>query len=334
MQNATLSHFIDDTSHNILYPNTDVVEVNFKGKPKDSWMSSWTQEQRFEKFFEFCDKFDKREDLLLKEDYQIFSHRLHWHEHPFCDVMKEIKDDHKRMWYTLVFSFTNEHWKTLTTLIEHGEEGLQKRFETQRHARNDLFQIYYPKDTNVKQWIIDGPKKAADEMSHILTRKDRPWTMMELAKEMAGYFAKRQGFRNPMYPCKNFARYIAMAYPHICDPNSVLFGGTGHFDGLHQIFGGKNLMGKVKYDIDSQGQFTPKNDYCIMWLEQMQTLAHHPKNPIREQMWLNLEDKTCFFYKHIAITHGVKRPTKRIPYDWIFPNEFSLKKDVARQTYH
>jgi len=41
---------------------------------------------------------------------------------------------------------------------------------------------------------------------------------------------------------------------------------------------------------------------------------------------LNVEDKTCFFYKHIAISHGVKKPTKRIPYTWIFPKEFSLKK--------
>ena len=44
-----------------------------------------------------------------------------------------------------------------------------------------------------------------------------------------------------------------------------------------------------------------------------------------EQKFLNVEDKTCFFYKHIAINHGVKSPTKRIPYEWIFPSDFSLK---------
>ena len=104
-----------------------------------------------------------------------------------------------------------------------------------------------------------------------------------------------------------------MAYPHICDPESVLFGGTGHFDGMHQIFGGKNLMSKVKYEIDDFGQFTPLNKYGIIWMEQMQTLAEHKSNPIKEQKWLNIEDKTCFFYKHIAINHNVKSPTKRIP---------------------
>lgn len=317
----------------IQYPNTVEVPLNKKGKPAESWMKNWSQEERFEKFFEFCSKFDLREDTLLKEDYQIFSHRLHWHEHPFCDVMQDVKTDHERMWYTLVFSFSNEHWLTLTTLMNYGPEGMAQRFKDNRHARNDLFQIYYPKDTNVKEWLVEGPKKAADDMSSILSSKNRPWTMMELAKVMAKYFVDKQGFRNALYPCKNFARYIAMAYPHICDPESVLYGGTGHFDGMQQIFDGPNLMGKVKYDVDENGLFTPLNKYGIIWVEQMETLAKHPLNPMREQKWLNIEDKTCFFYKHIAINHGVKSPTKRIPYNWIFPNDFKLKNGT-QPTYH
>jgi hypothetical protein len=47
------------------------------------------------------------------------------------------------------------------------------------------------------------------------------------------------------------------------------------------------------------------------------------------QHWLNVEDKTCFFFKHIAITHDVKSPTKRIPYTWIFPENFNLAKHPA-----
>jgi len=101
-------------TNNIKYPYT--VEVPLKnGKPKESWMKEWTEEERIEKFFEFCQGFDLREDELLRTDYQIFSHRLHWHEHSYCDFMKKITDNKERLWYTLVFSFTNEHWKTLTT---------------------------------------------------------------------------------------------------------------------------------------------------------------------------------------------------------------------------
>tara|TARA_B100001093_G_scaffold514434_1_gene588426 strand:+ start:1469 stop:2458 length:990 start_codon:yes stop_codon:yes gene_type:complete len=325
-----------DNEQDIKYEDTQTVVLNKKGKPEESWMKDWSQEDRFEKFFEFCHKFDEREDTLLKSDYQIFSHRLHWHQHPFCDIMQDVDDNLHRMWYTLVFSFSNEHWLTLTTLIKNGVEGLQKRFISNRHARNDLFQIYYPKGTNVKEWLVEGPKKAAEDMHHILEGRNRPYTMMELAKKMATYFAENQGFRNPMYPCKNFARYIAMAYPHICDPESVLFGGTGHFDGMHQIFGGKNLMSKVKYDINEFGLFTPLNKYGIIWMEQMQMLAEHKSNPIKEQKWLNIEDKTCFFYKHIAINHSVKSPTKRIPYEWIFPRDFSLKvtNENNSKSYH
>jgi hypothetical protein len=115
-----------------------------------------------------------------------------------------------------------------------------------------------------------------------------------------------------------------MAYPHLVDPESILFGGTGHFDGLHQIFGGHNLNGKVKYSIDENGLFIPENKQAETWLWQMDVLVNDPRNPMREQKYLNVEDKTCFFWKHISIQHGAKKPTKNIPYTWIFSDNFNL----------
>jgi hypothetical protein len=58
----------------------------------------------------------------------------------------------------------------------------------------------------------------------------------------------------------------------------------------------------------------------------MNILANHPNNPMTSQKMLNVEDKTCFFYKHIAISHDIKSPTKRIPYTWIFDGAFNLAK--------
>lgn len=319
-----LMNFSDDPYENISYEGTCQVELK-NGKPTRSWMKDWSLEQRLDKFFEFCRVFDSRKDKLLREDYQIFSHRLHWHEHPFCDVMKDVTDARDRLYYTLVFSFSNEHWGTLTNLMKNGEDYCRQLFKETRHARNDLFQIYYPKGTNVKEWLLTGPKRAADDMYHVLVDVKKPYTMMQFAKIMEAYFKEEQGFRSPLYPCKNTARYVAMAYPHLVDPESVLFGGTGHFDGMHQIFDGQNLNGKVGYNIDMDGNFVPTNKNGELWLEQMRALVLDPRNPMREQKYLNVEDKTCFFYKHIAINHGVKRPTSRIPYTWIFPAEFSLK---------
>jgi hypothetical protein len=311
----------------ILYPNT--CEVEFKGKkPKDSWMKEWPLEQRIEKFFEFCQKFDQRDDSLLKDEYQIFSHRLLWAEHPYCTVMQEVTDNELRMFYTLVFSFTNEHWGTFMKLKNEGIEATRQHFTQNRHARNDLFQIYYPKDTNVKEWLLDGPKKAAKDLRHILDEVEsgkRPkFTMMQFAKTLEKYFKEHQNFRSPLYPCKNTARYIAMSYPHLVDPESILFGGTGHFDGLHQVFGGQNLNGKVKYTINESGDFIPNNKQAEQWLYQMDLLVNHPLNPIHTQKYLNIEDKTCFFFKAIAIRRGAKKPTKQIPYTWIFPDTFNL----------
>ena len=310
----------------IVYTNT--CEVEFKGKkPKDSWMRDWTLDQRIDKFFEFCQKFDDRQDDLLKDEYQIFSHRLHWHEHPYCELMQSVTDNELRMYYTLVFSFSNEHWGTLTKLMNEGKDATREFFVENRHARNDLFQIYYPKGTNVKDWLLEGPRKAAKDLAYVLDEAEKrgtPYTMMGFAKILEKYFKEHQNFRSPLYPCKNTARYIAMSYPHLVNPESILFGGTGHFDGLHQIFGGQNLNGKVKYTINESGDFIPENKQADMWLNQMATLVNHPSNPMTSQKYLNVEDKTCFFWKHIAISHGEKRPTKNIPYTWIFDSKFNL----------
>lgn len=310
----------------IVYTNT--CEVEFKGKkPKDSWMRDWSLDQRIDKFFEFCKKFDDRQDDLLKDEYQIFSHRLHWHEHPYCDLMQSVTDNELRMYYTLVFSFSNEHWGTLTKLMTQGQHATREFFIENRHARNDLFQIYYPKGTNVKDWLLEGPRKAAKDLAYVLDeaeKKGTPYSMMGFAKILEKYFKEHQNFRSPLYPCKNTARYIAMSYPHLVNPESILFGGTGHFDGLHQVFGGQNLNGKVKYTINENGDFVPENKQADMWLDQMATLVNHSSNPMTSQKYLNVEDKTCFFWKWIAIHHGSKKPTKQIPYTWIFPNNFNL----------
>jgi len=310
--------------HNIIYPNTSEVLMK-KNKPTDTWMQEYTLDERKAKFFEFCDKFDARQDDLLRDDFQIFSHRLHWSQHPYVDFFKYSPvDNFHKIWYTIAYSFSNEHWGTFKALHDNGQEGLRQRFERNRHARSDLFQIYYPKGTKVAQWLIDAPLKCAHKMQHVLDERQKPWTMMELAKRFETYF-KEEGFRSPLYPCKNFARYMAMTWPNQVDPESVLFGGTGHFDGMQQIFGGKSLNGKVKYEIDPAGKFIPTNAQGEVWLDQMQQLVEDPRNPMTEQKWLNIEDKTCFFYKHMAISHGAKRPTKRIPRDWIFPKEFKLE---------
>ena len=309
--------------NDILYPNTTAVSLK-SGKPIDSWMRNWTHEERVAKFFEYCRKFDLREDKLLHDEYQIFSHRLHWHEHPFVGLMKDVSSPVDRLHYALVFSFTNEHWGTLTHLINHGEEATREHFKANRHARSDLFQIYYPKNTNVKEWLLSGPWKAACALHGHLDGSKR-YTMMGFAKILEAYFKTVQNFRSPLYPCKNAARYLAMAYPDLIDPESVLFGGTGFFAGMLQ-YTGVQYNGKCKYEIDADGEFVPKNQMCVDWLRWMNYFCNHADNPIEKQRFLNVEDKLCMNFKHIAITHGTKRPTRHIPYNWIFPDDYNLAK--------
>lgn len=314
---------------NIEYPNTTDVELTSNRirskKPKQSWMDSWTQEERIQKFFEFLREFDSREDNLLKNHYHIFSHRLHWDEHPWVDLVKDVTDPQEILWYSLVFSFSREHWGTISNLVKHGEEYTSKRFDHDTFVRNDLFQIFFPKDTNLQEWILQGPKKCSEDMSHIF-RSDRPLSMMEFSGKLNEYFKEVQGFRSPLYPCKNASRYISMSHPHLVDPESHLFGGTGHFLGLQQIFTGKLLNTSTYITDPRDGWFTPTNHDGIEWLRQMEVLIDHPDNPIKRHHWMNMEDKVCFFYKHISMRHSVKLETSKIPYDRIFPDEFELGK--------
>lgn len=321
----SLEALITDTSKDIVYTNLSEVDLDEKGKPVRSWMKDWSLNQRIDKFFEFCRAYDEREDSMLKANYQQLSHRLHWHECPFVEEISRVKDPERVMASCLLFSFTNEHWQTFLSWYNGGIDLMSKRFESDRHSRSDLFQIYYPKDTKVTQWLATVPEQAAKPLSKLLGALDRPYTMMEFTKKLNDYFVINHGFKNAMYPSKNASRHVAMTHPEWVDPNSFLHGGTGFFDGLQQIFDGPNLMGKCKYDIDDNGNYVPKNDACKKLVEMMNHLANYPSNPIHTHVYLNLEDKLCMHFKYMAMRFGNKKQTKQIPYNWVYPDNWSLK---------
>lgn len=322
----TLTNFIEVNDHDIVYSNLADVKLNDKGKPIRSWMKDWTQEERTAKFFEFCRAYDKREDSLLRDNYQQFSHRLHWDECPFVDEVKNISDPEIVLHSCLLFSFTNEHWKTYKAWASGYNPGLRDYLnEGHRPCRSDLFQIYYPKNTIVQEWLLYGPQKAAKALYHKLSTNNRPYTMMEFSKILNKHFVEEQNFKNAMYPCKNATRHIAMAHPEWVDPDSFLHGGTGFFDGLSQVMDCPNYMSKAQYEINEDGSYIPMNKAGKEFVEYMKYLVEHPNNPIKRQKYLNVEDKLCFQYKHIAIRCGIKQTTKQIPYNWVYPNNWCLK---------
>tara|TARA_E500000318_G_scaffold2542_2_gene3292 strand:- start:3216 stop:4205 length:990 start_codon:yes stop_codon:yes gene_type:complete len=325
MQN-TLENFIENTNM-ITYENT-IEPIVKKNKVTNHLLADWPLEERLQKFFEFCRAYDVREEQLLKENPQQFSHRLHWDEMPYVDEMKNEEDLEKLLHHTIVWSFSNEHWLTFRALRDHGINGMKRRFETQRHARSDLFQIYYPKGTVVREWLCTVPQQIAKDC-HTLFRSDRKLKMMELATLLERHTKENYGFRNVMYPYKNLSRHIAMARPDLVDPESWVTPGTLSFYGIWQLFGGKNLFGKTKFKLDEEtGSYNPINTPAEQLIEQFNIIAKHPDNPMERQYNINIEDKACMWCKHLFIRHGVKSTTKKIPYNWIYPENFSLKKHV------
>jgi len=326
MRHATLEAFIEQDNNSITYKNT-VEPILKKGKVTNHLLEKWPLEERIQKFFEFCRAYDIREEPLLKSNPQQFSHRLHWDEMPYVEEMKNEKDVEKLLHHTIVWSFSNEHWLTFRALRDHGIDAMRNRFVTERHARSDLFQIYYPKGTKVKEWLCETPQRIAKDCYSLL-QSNRPLKMMELASKLEKHTKEKYGFRNVMYPYKNLSRHIAMARPDLVDPESWVTPGTLSFYGLWQIFGGKNLFGKTKFDLDENGNYEPANDQAKWLVEQFNTLASHKDNPMERQYNINIEDKACMWCKHLFIKHGVKSTTKKIPYEWIYPRSFSLKKSL------
>ena len=326
MRHATLEAFIEQDNNSITYKNT-LEPILKKGKVTNHLLEKWPLEERIQKFFEFCRAYDVREEPLLKSNPQQFSHRLHWDEMPYVEEMKNEKDVEKLLHHTIVWSFSNEHWLTFRALRDHGIEAMKNRFVTERHARSDLFQIYYPKGTKVKEWLCETPQRIAKDCYPLL-QSNRPLKMMELASKLEKHTKEKYGFRNVMYPYKNLSRHIAMARPDLVDPESWVTPGTLSFYGLWQIFGGKNLFGKTKFNLDENGNYEPVNDQAKWLVEQFNTLAAHKDNPMQRQYNINIEDKACMWCKHLFIRHGVKSTTKKIPYEWIYPRNFSLKKSL------
>lgn len=323
-----LTDHIDEPGR-LTYPGMIVPSAKSKselaGKELEVLLPHMDVEERIQKYFEFCRAFDKREDPVLRDHFQQHSHRLHWQEHPYVDFMKDVplKD---RIWLTLLFSFTNEHWKTFEAAYFGGFEGLKKYLEgDDRPCRSDLFQIYYPKGTKVKEFLLNGTMKAAEEMVEAVRSRNSRWGMMHLAYAFEDHFKTQQNFRTVLYPCKNFSRYMAMGAPDLVNPESYIHPGTGSFRGLHQIFGGKYLMASAKYSIDEYGAFVAENKAGEELRRQLTTLSTRADNPVQACNSINHEDKACFFFKRLAYEAGVQKATKSIPYSWIFPKNWNLR---------
>ena len=86
----------------ITYSNTLEPILNDRKKPTNVLMGEYSLDMRMEKFFEFCRKFDLRNDPILRDNFQMFSHRLHWDEHPYIELMHDVKSFRDKLWYTIV----------------------------------------------------------------------------------------------------------------------------------------------------------------------------------------------------------------------------------------
>ena len=288
---------------------------------------------RLNDYLIFLKEFDSRSNPIVKDNPNFFSHRLHWDEHPFCLVMRNKFDIHtldglqKALSSCLVFSFSNEHWGLINDYWEIGSDAFYNR-PPNSLMRRDLFQIYLKKDCTVSDSLYLADKTGRQLCKRMFKRyKTRIYTIMELTRILNEFYWKK-GFKKVKYALKNAARYLAMCFPELVDPNSPVTGGPGHFSGISYIFDDDNMVAPVDsfYSRLETGSFIPKNDWrATTWVNYMGILNGLTINIFDRQHWLNNEDKVCFYYKLQQFKNNERKPRSNYNMNHIIPEWFKLK---------
>jgi len=294
-----------------------------------------TVRQRIDQYIEFLKNFDNRSNPIVNSNPNFFSHRLHWDEHPFCYEMRKRYDINTiegikgALSSCLVFSFSNEHWGLIEKYWESGACVFDILTNTEM-ARKDLFQIYLKKGCTLRESLHIADNVGSRLHKRLFKRyKTRKYTIMELTRILSEFY-KKLGFMKVKYACKNAARYLAMSFPNLVDPNSPVTGGTGHFLGLSYIFDDPTMSSTVDsfYSRLETGSLIPENDWrATTWVAYMNILNGLTMDIFDRHHWLNNEDKVCFFYKLQQFKNGERKPKKNVNMNNIIPEWFKLKKD-------
>lgn len=289
---------------------------------------------RINDYLIFLKEFDSRTNIIVQENPNFFSHRLHWDEHPFCYEIRKKYDINTleglqgALSSCLVFSFSNEHWGLIDNYWEKGKCVFNELKNTEL-CRKDLFQIYLKKDCSVKESLFIANDTGIKLSKRLYNRfKTRTYTIMELTRILDEFY-KKKGFTKVKYALKNAARYLAMSFPELVDPNSPVTGGPGHFSGLSYIFNDDSISSPVDsfYSRLETGSFIPKNDWrATTWVNYMGILNGLTMDIFDRQHWLNNEDKVCFYYKLQQFKSEERKAKKNKNMDNIIPNWFKLKK--------
>jgi hypothetical protein len=289
---------------------------------------------RINDYLIFLKEFDSRTNIIVQENPNFFSHRLHWDEHPFCYEIRKKFDINTldglqgALSSCLVFSFSNEHWGLIDNYWKKGTRVFDELKNTEL-CRKDLFQIYLKKDCSVKESLYIANDTGIKLSKRLYNRfKTRTYTIMELTRILDEFY-KKKGFTKVKYALKNAARYLAMSFPELVDPNSPVTGGPGHFSGLSYIFNDDSISSPVDsfYSRLETGSFIPKNDWrATTWVNYMGILNGLTMDIFDRQHWLNNEDKVCFYYKLQQFKNEERKAKKNKNMDNIIPDWFKLKK--------
>lgn len=289
-----------------------------------------TVKNNIEQYILFLENYDTRKDVYIANNPHLFSHRLHWDEHPFCyEIRKKydinsIENIKKILETCLVFSFSNEHYQTFINFMQYGND----YFKTNNvFCRSDLYELYLPRNMKMKEAFIECQLNTDNLAKRIYKRyKKRKYTIMELTRILDENY-KKKGYIRWGYIAKNACRYFAMSYPDIVDPESQVTGGPGHYEGLAYIFQYPQIRHGIKITarLENGNLIPDRNNLIGDWFSMMGYLQSETKNIFKRHNWLNNEDKVCFFNKYINLKKGYRQvKRKNIDMKNIIGNNFVL----------
>ena len=142
-------------------------------------------------------------------------------------------------------SFLGEHDSVVHYGIKNGIEEMRRAYAAGvfKALRTDLFQIYWSKGTNVRQWALTELSDVFVPKAIQMLKSGRKFTIMGFAEEFYSWAKTNTSQQRLKYSIKDMALDFSICFPDIVDPESFLEAGTGSRRGLEFIKGDKLTKG-------------------------------------------------------------------------------------------
>ena len=255
---------------------------------------------RINEYREYLHNYKNRKGDFVS-DIRIFPETFHSHEGIASRFVQGGTTFHDLITRSVLNSFGQHYLPLQHAYMDNRLEAFlstEKKFQL-----TDSHQIFYPKGTNVREWMGKVPKLVPNHLYQVWDF-GKNYSIEEGTQLLVSVLRDHFEFNNIYYPCKHTMKNLSLTRLNV-DGESYVKPGTGSRRGLAYIFNDKKIE-------------NPKYDHKSLLDNLIDEVDLITKNK-----YLNHEAHTCYFYKYLNYKNG-KKP-KKIELEWRFPVEKPLQ---------